>query len=58
MITDDDIGMIENFKFIKGLTVARVNMSDFEVKNENGRIIFSGEDFEVAEFINDYHRVN
>lgn len=53
MISDMDIMVIENESEQFGaFTVKRRNMETFEVFRE-GKRVFEGEDFEVADFIND-----
>jgi hypothetical protein len=51
MVTEDDIFQIETQKTFGEFTVRRVNMSDLEVIHD-GVIVFKGEDYEVADFIN------
>ncbi len=51
MVSEEQIFQIENQETFGEIIVKRVNMSDFEVIR-NGAIIFEGEDYEVAEFIN------
>lgn len=51
-ITDMDIMSIENeARSLGDLTVIRRNIEQFEVY-QNGKKVFEGEDYEVAEFIN------
>jgi len=53
MISDMDIMVIENEPKQFGVfIVKRLNMDIFEVFQE-GKKVFEGEDFEVADFIND-----
>ncbi|MCM3109960.1 hypothetical protein [Lederbergia lenta] len=52
MILEEQISRIENQKSFCGFTVKRVNMEIFEVLR-NEVIVFEGEDYEVAGFIND-----
>ncbi|MER2456429.1 hypothetical protein ABS751_00660 [Bacillus subtilis] len=51
MTTEQEIFEIVDSKNIGDLLVKRINMTDLDVI-QNGKIIFSGEDYEVAEFIN------
>ncbi|MGK9160788.1 hypothetical protein [Bacillus subtilis] len=51
MTTEQEIFEIVDSKNIGDLLVKRNNMTDLDVI-QNGKIIFSGEDYEVAEFIN------
>ncbi|WP_157211779.1 hypothetical protein [Brevibacillus borstelensis] len=52
-VTDMDIFVIENEEKKFGeFTVKRRNMDTFEVI-QDGKRVFEGEDFEVADFIND-----
>ncbi|QRV11403.1 hypothetical protein JR311_19675 (plasmid) [Bacillus velezensis] len=50
-VTEDQIFEIEDEKTFEKLTVKRVNSSNFDVI-KNNIIVFKGEDFEVADFIN------
>ncbi|WP_370956810.1 hypothetical protein AB3239_11400 [Bacillus subtilis] len=50
MTTEQEIFEIMDSKNIGDLLVKRNNMTDLDVI-QNGKIIFSGEDYEVAEFI-------
>lgn len=50
-VTEDQIFEIEDEKTFEELTVKRVNSSNFDVI-KNNIIVFKGEDFEVADFIN------
>ncbi|MEC0740571.1 hypothetical protein P8891_05645, partial [Bacillus atrophaeus] len=50
-VTEDQIFDIEDQKSFGELIVKRVNSSNFEVI-KNNIIVFKGEDFEVADFIN------
>lgn len=50
-VTEDQIFEIEDKESFGKLTVKRVNSSDLEVV-KNNIIVFKGEDFEVADFIN------
>ncbi|MEK5504150.1 hypothetical protein [Bacillus sp. FSL M8-0168] len=50
-VTEAQIFEIEESKVFDRYTVKRVNNSDFDVI-ENGKIVFNGEDYEIAEFLN------
>ncbi|MEC1429112.1 hypothetical protein P9D51_24015 [Bacillus sonorensis] len=50
-VTEAQIFEIEESKVFGSYTVKRVNNSDFDVI-ENRKIVFKGEDYEIAEFLN------
>ncbi len=51
MVTEEQIYQIENQETVGEYTIKRVNMTDFEVIY-NDVIVFKGEDYEVADYIN------
>ncbi|WP_166740103.1 hypothetical protein [Halalkalibacterium halodurans] len=52
MVTEEQIFQIETQEFFGEFIVRRVNITDLEVIKD-GIVIFKGEDYEVAEFINE-----